>query len=142
MNAAPLQDEAQRAEDIALIKEIAPSYGDGFIGACLAACGGDSQRTTNMLLEGKFPEQLALLDRQTGKTPGLCSCKPCSRVCSSPEHACPGDKFLDFLKRGLGCPSSFLIVLYSLVLYRALYSHVIGSLQVIVLAELLQQLIH
>ncbi|CAL8463281.1 g2815 [Coccomyxa elongata] len=67
---APLQGEEQRAEDIALIKEIAPSYGDGFIGACLAACGGDSQRTTNMLLEGKFPGQLALLDRHTGKAPG------------------------------------------------------------------------
>ena len=76
MVAAPLQGEEERAGNVALIKEIAPTYGNGFINACLAACGGDSQRTTNMLLEGNFPEQLAVLDRQTGKAPGQCPCDP------------------------------------------------------------------
>ncbi|BDA48846.1 hypothetical protein COCOBI_12-5290 [Coccomyxa sp. Obi] len=83
---ARLQGEEERAESIALIKEIVPGYGDGFIGACLAACGGDSQRTTNMLLEGKFPQQLDVLDRQTGKAPGymgLASCTTSAWVLSA-----------------------------------------------------------
>ena len=58
-NCSPTQDEEERAEAFALISEVAPTYGDSFIGACLAACGLDSQRTTDSMTllqpEGSFP---------------------------------------------------------------------------------------
>ena len=64
MPAALLYAEEDRAENVALIREFAPTwwrlgaYGDGFIGSCLAISGRHSQRTTMMLLEENFPQAL------------------------------------------------------------------------------------
>lgn len=51
LRVAQVQGEGERAENIRLPKDETPSYRDGFIRACLAVCGGDSQRTADMVLE-------------------------------------------------------------------------------------------
>lgn len=70
MGAAAAANQEDLAESMALIKDIVPGYGDGFIEACLKACNGNAQRAVNMLLEKKFPEPLAHMDPKMPKAPG------------------------------------------------------------------------
>ncbi|KAK9917608.1 hypothetical protein WJX75_006425 [Coccomyxa subellipsoidea] len=55
-------------ENISLIKDIAPGYGDGFIEACLVTCKGNTQQVANMLLEKKSPEPLKSMDHQMARS--------------------------------------------------------------------------
>lgn len=53
---------AEQASRISAIKELFPSYGDGFLAACLEVFGRDPEKVINGLLEGSLPMQLSGLD--------------------------------------------------------------------------------
>lgn len=66
--AVPAVGKEELEENIVLIKDIAPGYGEGFIEACLVACKGNAQQAANMLLEKKFPEPLKSMDNQMARS--------------------------------------------------------------------------
>ena len=65
----PTRSEVQRL--INDVKLICPDLGDGFVHACLAVMGYDTQAVVNALLEGNpLPYPLHLLDRSLGHPGG------------------------------------------------------------------------
>ncbi len=52
------------SSQVTQIKELLPDFGDGYLAACLHACGYNTERVINALLEGSPPEAVAHLDKQ------------------------------------------------------------------------------
>ncbi|CAI5957242.1 unnamed protein product, partial [Closterium sp. NIES-65] len=67
---ADAESAALEQSKISLVRDIFPDFGEGFVGACLEAYGGDAEAVIQHVLEGSLHPDLAKLDTQLKVKPG------------------------------------------------------------------------